>query len=776
MALPAKKLSNYFFPLGTNIDAGTIVHLCAQWLATGIHIIGPPGVGKTMLLFWLFQVCTKIRNATIVLFDPKGDLFYLARDWAIARGLVDRLDIFDLSDPEYCMQFSNLRPNGLEIASQTKFAREAFRSAWGQASFDLTPQLARLLFMVLFVARTLEWTLLEAVELLRPGSNTRKQALAKLPPSYVRDALVYFDSLSERRQEELSASCLARIEPFIADPQIQRVIAPRGKYSFDVEQQIRCHGIWLIDLQLYYPLLPDDQRLLARLFLNDILAHGLGRPKHLRDPIILIGDEIEEYATHDLCRALDMGRGQGVYSILAHQHISQVMDEDKSGYLFSSLMNSARTKIIFGGNSVRDLEEHLVKEVLIDQYDPWTIKDELTSLELDPVEEARVSTTVGESHSHARGLAFPYSESEGEAETEADSVSFGESVGRTRSTSRASTQGRSRGWSESFGTADTQSTHWSETESETASWSQTEGEGRAALSSSGGSSGSGSSGARERGVSWDPDGGITWSSHQAQGWDATQNATASTGKSVSSFSSSGRGGSIAHASSVGGSVSHTDSHAVGIQKSESDSDTVGETSGVSRGVSFTKSSSIGTTRSATIIRGRTPSISEEESVSQSTTTSPFYAYQKRHVVSSRTFLTKEEFLTLGLQRIKGQPRGHFLIKVPGKRAVFVRAPFIKEPRITAQQLAQARERIFAQPYYTRVITAHDGDKISPSVLQLPEKEEDHVAPTPHDPISKHQPQEPEPGSRGTSRPFEFPIPAKRGNKNPPRPRPRTRKV
>src|SRR2546425_11734954 len=98
MALPAKKLSNHEFFLGVNTSTANPLFLNAGWVETGIHIIGPPGVGKSMLLFWLFQLCTKIRNATIVLLDPKGDLFFLARDWAISHGLTSRLDVFDLAD------------------------------------------------------------------------------------------------------------------------------------------------------------------------------------------------------------------------------------------------------------------------------------------------------------------------------------------------------------------------------------------------------------------------------------------------------------------------------------------------------------------------------------------------------------------------------------------------------------------------------------------------------------------------------------------------------
>jgi hypothetical protein len=162
-----------------------------------------------------------------------------------------------------------------------------------------------------------------------------------------------------------------------------------------------------------------------------------------------------------------------------------------------------------------------------------------------------------------------------------------------------------------------------------------------------------------------------------------------------------RGGSTMHAKTRGGSVARATSLSLGEQYSETES----ETQGMSRGQSWehgqARSHSESATESKTVIQGRTPSISEEESRSRSVTTAPFYAYRKRRNVISREFLSKDDFLTLGLQKIKALPVGHFVVKVLGKQAVFAQVPFIKEPRITARQLAQARERIFSQECYTR---------------------------------------------------------------------------
>lgn len=702
MALPTRKLSSYQLPLGTNVHTNTPLSLRAEWLRTGLHIIGPTGCGKSMFLFALFQWLTKIPNATIIVFDPKGGLYRMARDWTMLRGLTKRLVLFDMAEPEVTINYSNLTPNGQPITTQAKFARESFRSAWGQSSFDDTPQLARLLFLCLVVARTLELGLEEALRLLRPGSDVRKLALAQLPRSYIREALTYLDSLPERRQEELAASTLARLEPFVADPLINRVISARSA-SLDLSAVLEAHQILLVNLEHYRPLLPDDARLLGRMLLNDVIAKTFERDERAQHaPVFLIADEVQEIATRDLCAALDRGRGLGLCTILAHQHCAQLMEEDKTGYLFHSVMNDARIKIVFGGSSVHDLEHYLTKELLLDQFDPWTIKDEIYSLECEPVEETRESITKSTSRSRGCGLSFPYAEAEGESTTTTYGVTESASYGTSESDSVAVTKGTSKGESLERGISTTTTDSWAETVSQADHWSESEGEGEAFSTSESDSSSSGTNSAFGIGVATDGEGNATHSFNYGVGWNSQSGVARSTGRSSSTFSSRAQGGSTGQAHTWGGSESRTVSASRGEQYTESKSETTGKTTGTNQEFGQSLSQSLGTTTSKTITRGITPSISEERGESVAKTIQPFHAYNKRRVVSSRTFLTEQEFLTLGLQKIKEQPRGHFLIKVPGKRAVFARAPFVREPRITARQLAAARERIFAQPYYTRI--------------------------------------------------------------------------
>lgn len=170
--------------VGTDLQDQQAVYLTSKRLATHVHVPGPTGSGKSRLLLWLFQLlCSTIRS--IVLVDFKGGLYRMARDWALANGLTKRLALFDLS-ANIVPGYNPLRENGLRLDLQAQWVAEGVKSAWGQATFDATPQLARMLYLCLYVARALTISLVEGLDVLRPSPALRQRALA-----YIKDPFVH---------------------------------------------------------------------------------------------------------------------------------------------------------------------------------------------------------------------------------------------------------------------------------------------------------------------------------------------------------------------------------------------------------------------------------------------------------------------------------------------------------------------------------------------------------------------------------------------------------
>ena len=387
--------------IGTDAKTGETVYLNRDLLQTHVQIMGSTGTGKTRFTLHLNKEIARDPNATIIEIVAKGSLNRMTEDWTIASGRADRLVVFDAGDKDRIVGYNPLAANGLAVATHARAVREAIRSAWGQASFDQTPQLARFLFLALAVARELNLTVVDSIDVLNPRSMLRRRALKLLSDTPIRDALLDFDSLSESKQEDLAASSVARLETFVQEQSIRRILVQQNR-GLHLDEIIRERKILLVTLEQFRPLRTDDVKLLGRLIINDLLAHVFARPEGERSPVYLIIDEAQVFATADLCTALDQGRELGLHCVLANQSPGQFLEEDPTGKLMNSIMNCARTKVLFGGLSVEALES-LSKEFFIDEFNPWFVKDEITHLELEPIESRR--TVVGDSRSisHSKG-------------------------------------------------------------------------------------------------------------------------------------------------------------------------------------------------------------------------------------------------------------------------------------------------------------------------------------------------------------------------------------
>jgi hypothetical protein len=603
--------------------------------------------------------------------------------------------------------------------------REGIKSAWGASTFDSTPLLARMLYLCLYVARAMSLSLMDALDVLRPVPTLRHKALKRINDPFVHGALAAFDRLSDRIKTEQASSTVSRLEMFVCDETVRTVICSRE--SLDLEEILTERKILLVNFAKYQPLLPDTLKLLGRMFFNDLLAHvykGHGEGVFGEDqPCYVICDEVQNFATTTLCDALDEGRGIGFHSILAHQHLSQLADEDQSGYLLHSVMNDARTKIIFGDLDFDDLQR-LSRNVMLDRYSPWARKDELTSPVFVPVETTRVSRSVSRSRSRGQSLSLPESTTEGTSESHSLGTSASITVGTEVSRGEAETRGRSRGTTFSHGEAmtdvdswaesDAEGEHWAEGDSDGESWA--DGESAAATWAESSAMSLGESAGQGQGIVMSPEGeDLSMTANQTAGAStaflASQSAGGSRARSQlaggSSVHSSSYGGNRMHASTRGGARGVTHAASVSQSDAESESHTVSETQGSSvaraRGTSETKTT--GTSRA--VSHGRTPSWSEEESVSVSETVSPFHEYHREDIVSSRTYLTPEEQTLLAVQNMKAIPKAHFVLKTPESSACFVQAPWVDEPWISKRMLAEKLARVYEQPYYVRREAPHD---------------------------------------------------------------------
>jgi len=123
-------------------------------------------------------------------------------------------------------------------------------------------------------------------------------------------------------------------------------------------------------------------------------------------------------------------------------------------------------------------------------------------------------------------------------------------------------------------------------------------------------------------------------------------------------------------------------------------------------------------------------INHSRSVSRSVV--PFIEPHARRVTSSLTFLTPEEIDRMNIRAIKGQPDCHFLLKTDGHPAVFCRAPFVPDPKLSPGRREQATAEIFREPIYSTTAARAIVAPPAPYHLETPMVEFSDVLEIPQD--------------------------------------------
>jgi hypothetical protein len=85
------------------------------------------------------------------------------------------------------------------------------------------------------------------------------------------------------------------------------------------------------------------------------------------------------------------------------------------------------------------------------------------------------------------------------------------------------------------------------------------------------------------------------------------------------------------------------------------------------------------TESESTTKGVTKGKNQSRGGSESLARVPFYEYAKRRNMTSRTYVSTEEFLVKKEQLMRTLPKAHFVLKVGSSPAVVVRAPLVEDP-------------------------------------------------------------------------------------------------
>jgi len=443
--------------LGTQANGQPLL-LPLSALDRHVQIAGPTGTGKTRLLVRLFQQLVDHTDACIVALDPKGGMHRLLKRWCYSKALDDRMLVIDPNDRRMVCGFNPVQPWADNHDLQVRVARELILRAMGQNEALATPRMSRWLDNILHVLIEMRLTLAEALLLLDYASNAGREAvLPHLAESPARSDLEWLGQVTRNRNgsqsgrllDEHLGAVLNRFRHILGNPALRAMYGTTR--SLNWKNAVDQRQLVLVNLQRRH-LDGEAQRLLGLQIVSEITREVFRRNPSEQVPVYLILDEAALFVTPDLIEGLDRGRELGLRVLAAHQHLSQFVDP-KTGdrQLLDSVLNDARTKIVFGGLAPRDADE-LAAVLFRHHLDPDKVQLALkTFRQLSYIEESQ-SVTEGLAETHGETITTTQSRATGR------SSARGRAYGTTRGGGRTDGSGSSfsAGMVHGHGTADGQ--------------------------------------------------------------------------------------------------------------------------------------------------------------------------------------------------------------------------------------------------------------------------------------------------------------------------------
>ncbi len=458
--------------LGRGAHSGRLYYLAPHdYLATHTHLVGASNFGKSYYIEHLLRGYTDLQIPASVI-DPHGDLAehyyqFLCRTPRLMRER--KIVHFKPGSAANGLGFNPFQCGLADPAEVASLVLESFMKVWGEHTFNETPRLERVLRSMFHVFAANGLPLTECHQfLLTQNRSFRQSLLARVEDEQVRAGWEELERLPLAEKLIRFESSVNRLQRFIAIPAVANLFAANGN-SLNFTDTFTRGDILVADLSRLRS--TEAQSLVGTMVVNALYHAAKRRPEGRRAHWFLAIDEFPQFVTADIARSLDQLRKFGIRLILAHQRLSQLPED-----LLGAVMTNAKNKVVFGGLSRPDAEV-LARELFAGDVTGNQIKHKTFQTKFRPIltqmetETFSDSTTEGESESGGWSHTTSRSRSETKGETESDAesvrelegetdetvthalgssraetISSGESSGRSgsRGRSRAGTRGRSQ--------------------------------------------------------------------------------------------------------------------------------------------------------------------------------------------------------------------------------------------------------------------------------------------------------------------------------------------
>lgn len=313
------------------LDAGAALH--------HLHVLGPTGTGKSTLLAGLIAQDIQDGRAVVVI-EPKGDLVT-----AVLGQVPDsrRTDVVIL-DP---LDAAPIGLNPLAGATgQPELVADRMLSLLRQLyGTSIGPRSADILYASLLTLAHRGDASLVMLPLLLTNPGFRRSITASVhDPISLGPFWAQFEAWSDAERSAAVAPALNKLRPLLR-PNIRAVLGQREP-RFQIRDVFTKRRILLAPLQRGV-LGPEAASLIGSLLVSELWQATLARsavPEARRHPVMIYIDEVQDFLRLpvDLGEGLAQARGLGVGFTMAHQYLSQLPPEMRSGVL-----TNARSRVLF---------------------------------------------------------------------------------------------------------------------------------------------------------------------------------------------------------------------------------------------------------------------------------------------------------------------------------------------------------------------------------------------------------------------------------------------
>ena len=326
--------------LNQNPEDKKLLNLPSQQALKHLHVIGPTGSGKSVVLENLILSDIREGRGAIVI-DPKYSLVQSLCEKIPANRINDVVVL----DPT-CPNPVGLNPFAYADETRPELLAETVMTSLKSLIPDMGIYGEKMLTGgILTLAIHGQATLLE-LTLLFSNAQFRKKVTSTLKDPYLKRFWQDFDKLSESEKRMQVAPLLNRLEPIQVR---QSLIGILGQITpkFDLREVFTENKILLVPLNSGL-VGKDISEFVASLVIGLLWDFTLKRaslPENARNPVVLYIDEFQNYlkkSAADVSEMLAMSRSLGLGFCFAHQNLGQLPRDLKE-----TIMINARSKIVF---------------------------------------------------------------------------------------------------------------------------------------------------------------------------------------------------------------------------------------------------------------------------------------------------------------------------------------------------------------------------------------------------------------------------------------------